>query len=156
MVHVWALKAILVLSPFWATMFLVGIVSRPAEVPPLAVALVVGLAVAIVIFAYGGALLYRRLYRWDLGEEDLRVWRGILFRKRVTIPYMRVQNVNVVRGPLLLLFGLSGVEVETAGQKGWYYGLYGTEGYLPGLVDGEAVADAIVERVRESIGREGL
>ncbi len=86
----------------------------------------------------------------------MQVWRGILFRKRITIPYMRIQNVNVARGPLLLLYNLSGVEVETAGQRGPPGGPYLTEGYLPGVEDGEGVADYIIEKVKRAKAREGL
>lgn len=157
MVHVWALKVVLVPLLLWIPVLLVALEPALSGRPnPVALAVASGLGAALLVAAYVWASLYHRLYRWDLGEEQLRVWRGILFRRRITVPYMRVQNVNVVRGPLLLLFRLSGVEVETAGQKGWTYSLYPTEGYLPGLPDGETVADLIVDRVRGAQEREGL
>lgn len=162
-VHVWAMKAFLVPLLLWLVVAIPLSAFYFATTPPedpfgiRATALIAGVAVLLLAIGYGWAFLYRSFYRWQLTESDLRVWRGILFRKRITIPYMRVQNVNVVRGPLLLLFGLSSVEVETAGQKGMYYGgFYPTEGFLPGLVDGDAVADGIVEKVKGAKAREGL
>lgn len=155
-VHVWALKAILLPVIVWAVLLSVlGLYGLLVEPSVVAVAITWGPAVAIV--AYAWAALYRRFYRWHVRDEEIQVWRGILFRRRTTIPYMRVQNVNVVRGPLLMLFGLSSIEIETAGQRGMYYGgVYRSEGYLPGLVDGEGTADVIIERVKGAKAREGL
>lgn len=158
MVHVWALKVYLIPLLLWTPVFLLFALSPIADGPRNTPALLATLAVAaaFVLAGYAWANLYRRHYRWQVGSEEVIIWSGILFRKRVTIPYARIQNVNVVRGPLLLLFGLSGVEVETAGQKGSYYGSYTSEGYLPGTAEGESLADAIIEKVRAGGGSGGL
>ncbi len=161
MVHVWALKAIA--GPILTWALLVIPIAYAASVDPslpidhrvlVAASLVV--IAGLIVAAYTWADLYLRSYRWCLGEEEVQIWRGILFRARITIPYARVQNVNVVRGPLLLLFKLSSVEVETAGQKGMYSrGVYQTEGYLPGVVGGEGTADWILARMKEAAARAG-
>ncbi|MFQ5986824.1 MAG: PH domain-containing protein [Thermoplasmata archaeon] len=161
MVHVWALKVLLIPVLFWLPLLFVFLLpfladprARPQIFPVLTLVLIPG--AAILVLSYAWALLYGRSYRWREAEEELHVWRGVLFRKRISIPYARVQNVNVVRGPLLLLFGLSGVEVETAGQKGYSSAFYRTEGYLPGVIRGEELADSILERVRGERTREAL
>ncbi len=162
MIYVWALKVILIPFLLWLFVFVFFVLipvlyTSGLQAAGLGVIFWWSLYGAIIIFlGYVWAYLFHGFYRWRLGDEEIKIWRGIVFRKRITIPYMRVQNVNVVRGPLLLLFGLSGVEVETAGQKASYSGLYTTEGYLPGLVEGEAVADNIVERVKKKKGEEGV
>ncbi len=157
MVHVWALKVILGPLFLWAFIFYLFVLTSLLGVGGLA-RLVPWIAYGLGIVAVGylWATLYRRYYRWRTVSEELQIWRGILFRKRITIPFMRVQNVNVVRGPLLLIFGLSAVEVETAGQRGHYSTFYRTEGYIPGLTDGEDLADRILKRVREIGGRGGV
>lgn len=158
MVYVWMLKVALIPILFWLPLLVLTVLAvvplGPEDAGTLFAELFIG--IAIVVLAYAWASLFRRYYRWELRDEEVRIWRGILFRKRITIPYIRIQNVNVVRGPLLLLLGLSGVEVETAGQKGIAYGFYLTEGYLPGLVDGDSLADAIIGRVRGAAGSGGL
>ncbi|MFQ5907389.1 MAG: PH domain-containing protein [Thermoplasmata archaeon] len=159
MVHVWALKVLLIPILFWIPALysvLVPLLNDPQAGFLLQyLLLLLFLGVGIVAASYGWALLYWKMYRWRQGEEELHVWRGIIFRKRIAIPYTRVQNVNVVRGPFLLLYGLSGVEVETAGQA--YSSLINrTEGYLPGIVKGEALADSILERVRRGKAEGGL
>lgn len=161
MVHIWALKVMLI--PLVITLVLLivffifgGDIFPDPGVRLLAILLPLAVAIAIILLSYTWSFLYRRFYRWQLGYDEVKIWRGIIFRKRITIPHMRIQNVNVVRGPLLLLFGLSGVEVETAGQKGSPQAIYRTEGYIPGIVDGESIADTIVEKVKSAKGREGL
>ncbi len=156
MVHIWALKVMLLPLVIWFVFFALVGLRLFLEVHLLGLTIQALAFAAIFLLGYTWAYLYWRFYRWRLGEDEVRIWKGIVFRKRMTIPYMRVQNVNVVRGPFLLLFGLSGVEVETAGQKGSYYSLQGAEGYLPGLIEGEATADGIIDGVKSAKEREGL
>ena len=161
MVHVWALKALA--GPLLSWALLVVPIAYAASMDPsvpvdrrVLVVLSLVLIAVLLVVAYTWADLYLRSYRWSLGDEEVRIWRGILFRARITIPYSRVQNVNVVRGPLLILVKLSSVEIETAGQKGMYSrGAYRCEGYLPGIVGGEGIADFIVDRMKAVTARGG-
>ncbi len=162
MVHVWAIKALSVPLLVWAVLIFPaaylaaynGTIDVDRRILVVALLLVSSL---LLVFAYVWAELYHRAYRWRLGAGDVQIWSGILFRRRTTIPYIRIQNVNVVRGPLLILLGLSSVEIETAGQRGVYHGgVYRSEGFLPGLADGEETADLIISRVTEAKARGGL
>jgi membrane protein YdbS with pleckstrin-like domain len=154
MVHVWAIKVMLIpILLYFSPWIFIRLTARYPYGPGIEA---IPIPAAIAGAAYVWSSLHWLYYRWQLGEQDLRIWRGILFRKRVTIPYMRIQNVNVVHGPLLLLFRLSAVEVETAGERGRYSPWYRTEGYIPGLVDGEPLADTIANRLQRSKGREGI
>jgi len=49
-----------------------------------------------------------------LREDDLLFRRGLLFERIVAVPYGRLQLVDVTRGPLLRLFGLTTLEFVTA------------------------------------------
>jgi putative membrane protein len=53
--------------------------------------------------------------RYRLGDADLTVRGGILFRTERHVPYARIQNVNLIRNPLHRWLGVAEVHVETAG-----------------------------------------
>jgi len=75
-------------------------------------------------------LIYR-FYWYELQEEGFYKESGILWKNYVSIPYARVQNVNICRGPLDRLFNLSRLYIFTAGTSSLNYML--AEGKLPGL-----------------------
>ncbi len=53
-------------------------------------------------------------WRYELTPEFLDIARGIIWRKRFIIPFVRVQNTDTKQGPILRAFGLSSVTVATA------------------------------------------
>lgn len=87
-------------------------------------------------------------YRYELRDDGFRKEHGILWKKYVTIPYERIQNVDVYRNPLARLLGLSDLHIQTAGMSTGF-GSYGaaSEGRLPGL------APHIAEQLRDELIR---
>jgi hypothetical protein len=59
----------------------------------------------------------RRVARWGykIGEGQLRVARGWLFRTDTVVPFVRVQHIDVGQGPVERWFGLSHLIVHTSG-----------------------------------------
>ena len=53
-------------------------------------------------------------WRYELSNDYLDIARGIVWRKRFVIPFIRVQNTDTRQGPILRAFGLSSVTVATA------------------------------------------
>jgi membrane protein YdbS with pleckstrin-like domain len=53
-------------------------------------------------------------WRYELSEDFLDIAKGIVWRKRYIIPFIRVQNTDTRQGPILRAFGLSSVTVSTA------------------------------------------
>ena len=103
-------------------------------------------AVAIVIvLLYILARLTYHFYRYEFTENTFKKEHGIIWKKYVSIPYDRVQNVDIYRGIVARLLGLSDLQIQTAG--GITAGSYGafSEGRLPGLAKEEA------ERLREEL-----
>lgn len=74
------------------------------------VAFIAALLICIVILP---PIRYVR-WRFDITPEYLDIARGILWRKRIIIPFIRVQNTDTKDGPILRAFGLSSVTVSTA------------------------------------------
>ncbi|MFT5329486.1 MAG: membrane protein YdbS with pleckstrin-like domain [Parasphingorhabdus sp.] len=91
---------------------------------------------AMLVFILPGRI-YRR-WGYDMGDEQLRVLRGFLWRTDTIVPFNRIQHIDVAQGPLQRAFGLSTLIVHTAGT-------HNSIVTLPGL----ATADA--EDMRETI-----
>ena len=72
-----------------------------------------------------------------LTPDYLDIARGIFWRKRFVIPFIRVQNTDTRQGPILRAFGLSSVTVATAAG----------EHEIPGL--GIEEADVLRDRAAE-------
>ncbi len=84
----------------------------------------------------------RRVARWGykIGEGQLRVARGWLFRTDTIVPFVRVQHIDVGQGPVERFFGLSHLVVHTSGT-------HNSTVTLPGLHSDLAAA------MRETIRR---
>ncbi|GKV67209.1 MULTISPECIES: PH domain-containing protein [Sporosarcina] len=53
-----------------------------------------------------------------LEKDDLIITRGLLEKKRVTVPLNRIQNITIAENPIRQLFGYSTVIVNSAGGMG--------------------------------------
>ncbi|MDY0914398.1 PH domain-containing protein [Rathayibacter festucae] len=71
-----------------------------------------------------------RAYGYQLREDDLLFRRGIMFQRFVSVPYGRMQLIDVNRGPLARALGLADLRFVTAAAA--------TGVSIPGLVDGDA------------------
>ena len=76
--------------------------------------------------------------------------RGVYFRSDSTIPLDRITDVRLHDDPLMRMYGLQGLKVETAGQSG----TTSSEGNLVGVVDAPAFRDAVL-RQREILQEGG-
>ena len=83
---------------------------------------------------------------YHMADDRLRVVRGLLFRADTTVPFGRVQHIDVSRGPLERYYGLATLVLHTAGT-------HNASILLPGL--GEDDALAMRETIRETIARAG-
>ena len=86
--------------------------------------------------------LYARL-RYKLTDRLLQVVRGWLFHVDTMVPLVRVQHIDVTRGPLEKMFGVATLVVHTAGT-------HNSVVTLPGLSPERAgeIRDRIREHVR--------
>ncbi|HUF33071.1 MAG TPA: PH domain-containing protein [Acidimicrobiales bacterium] len=105
--------------------------------PGLVTAVVAVVAVAVVWW------FPRRAYeRWtyELAAETLELRRGVVVARYTAIPYFRVQHIDVSRGPVERLLGLSELVVRTAAAT--------TDARIPGVAaaEAEALRDVILDR----------
>ncbi len=92
-----------------------------------------------VIFILTLAFTPRRVRAigYQLRDDDLLFRRGILFQRFVSVPYGRMQLVDINRGPLDRALGLSELKFVTAAAA--------TGVVIPGLVNADA------ERLRDDL-----
>jgi putative membrane protein len=96
-----------------------------------------------LLLAVGGLfavfLAFRVLAWWrftyTLLPNEMYIESGIVSRKRRSIPWDRVQDVEIERGPIARVLGLAKVKLETGGSGG-----------DEGLLDSIALADALALR----------
>ncbi len=111
---------------------------------------IVILLVVIWLFgSYGWAKLAYHFYRYELTNDGFRKEKGVIWKKYVTIPYDRIQNVDIYRGILARILGLSDIHIQTAGMSA---SVSEIEGRLPGLSReiAEQLRDELIRRARQS------
>lgn len=115
----------------------------------------------LFLFAYVWAKLSYTRYKYELTEDGFKKEMGVIWKKYVTIPYERIQNVDIYRGLLARILGLSDLQIQTAGMsapysRGFFGG--GAEGRLPGLSpqDAEKLRDELIKRARGKTTNQGL
>lgn len=142
--RVWRISELIVVAACWLCVclpFLIaGAVSDELWLAPLNIALNAIALVCLVFFA--GVFPRLRYVRWryEVGEHELDISRGIFWRKRFVIPFIRVQNTDTKQGPIMRAAGLAQVTVATAAG----------EHEIPGLSieEADALRDAIATQAR--------
>jgi putative membrane protein len=81
-----------------------------------------------LVFCFVWAKLTYRYYRYELTDAGFRKELGVIYKKYVTIPYDRIQNVDIYRGILARILGLSDLNIQTAGMSATV-GRYGVGDY---------------------------
>ena len=79
-------------------------------------AYVLPVALAAMLLLVGVQWLSWKRFAYGVGSRDIVIESGILSRNRRSIPFDRVQDVDIERGPLHRLFGLAKVRIETGGS----------------------------------------
>jgi membrane protein YdbS with pleckstrin-like domain len=117
---------------------------RPAGFGGILPIAVILLTIAILVIV--PRRVYRRL-RYRLTGQVLQVLRGWLFHTDTVVPLVRVQHLDVIRGPFDKMFGTASLVVHTAGTHNSIVA-------LPGLAPERAaeMRDIIREHVRTDFG----
>ena len=93
---------------------------------------------AVLVATAGFAVLEMRRLAYQLRDHDVSLRRGVVTHRTETVPFSRVQHVNLTRGPIERVLGLASLEVTSAGPNI----------SIPGLAvsDAERVKQIVVER----------
>jgi uncharacterized protein len=92
----------------WASLRVVDVPLPLAVVPSIA-----ALGSFVVLAAVVPALRWRR-WRYEIGEDEVDLQRGIVWVRRTLVPLARIQHVDTQSGPLQRRLGLATVVFYTA------------------------------------------
>ena len=101
-------------------------------------------AVTLLLFILFVAVLPNiRWARWRYAvyDDEIDIYRGIIVRKRIIVPLIRVQYTDTSQGPFLRAFGLASVNVSTAGG----------DQSIPGLLvdDANGLRDKVIDLAKQ-------
>ena len=72
-------------------------------------------AIALLMVVAVGVALYWARFEFRVGRGDIRIDSGIVSRRHRSIPFDRIQDVDITQGPIARLIGLAQVKFETGG-----------------------------------------
>jgi uncharacterized protein len=84
-------------------------------------------------------------WRWQLTDLALELRRGVVVHQQETVPYFRIQQIDVIQGPVDRLLDLAALQVTTASASGSVA--------LPGIpaADAPAVRAELLTRAAEAV-----
>lgn len=69
-----------------------------------------------VLSAYIEPFFEYKQWSYRIDEEEIFFTEGVFFKRSVTIPIVRIQNINLSEGPVNRKFNLADVKIGTAGE----------------------------------------
>lgn len=133
----------LVLFIFAVSMFFVntvekGLISNFVLIIVIIFIVCVLLAEIFVRWAY-------RNWKYEFTSDSLKIEKGVIVKKYKSIPYERIQNVDITRGIIARIIGFSTIDIQTAGYSAYNAqgGAGRSEGHIP------AVSIEGAEKIRE-------
>ncbi len=98
----------------------------------------------LIAEVYARMAYARWMYEW--AADSLRIERGIILKKYSSIPYSRIQNVEIQRGIVARVCGFSTVSIQTAGISVADIRTQ-NEGTLPGvgIQEAEQIRDTLMK-----------
>ena len=145
--NVWRISALVIVALCWLCSGLPLLIASVFDEPTCLVLggalTAIAVLCAVVFCAVLPNIRYIR-WRYEVGEHELDITRGIFWRKRFVIPFIRVQNTDTKQGPIMRAFGLAQVTVATAAG----------EHQIPGLTvqEADALRDVIATQARLARG----
>jgi membrane protein YdbS with pleckstrin-like domain len=108
------------------------------------VALVPSVALLLSSATWYPPVRYRR-WRWQLTTLALELRYGVIVRQQESVPYFRVQQIDIAQGPVDRLLGIATLQVTTASASG--------SATLPGITaeDAPAVRAELLARASEAV-----
>lgn len=94
-------------------------------------------------------------WKYKFNPNELKIEHGIIWKKYSSIPYERVQNVEIKRGLLARMLGYSTLEIETAGRSsGWGRSRnkkYMSEGHIPAvsIKAAEMISEFLLKKINK-------
>lgn len=89
---------------------------------------------------------FYRTLEYSIDMEGVRMKGGVFWKRRVTVPFNKITNVDITQGPVERLYRVGTVHVQTAGAGG-AQGAY-AEIRLAGVRDTDNIRDRVLDGMR--------
>lgn len=145
-----------VLPVFFASLAIFG-GGASSIIASVLLSIFIGIILVIVIGEIYARMAYNR-WKYEFTQTNLRLERGIIWKRYSNVPYERVQNVDIHRGILARMFGFSSVNIQTAGFSYGPRGGRGAEGHIPAvsIEHAEQIREFLMETISQNLRRQGL
>lgn len=117
------------------------------------------LLVFVIIFFVIGEIYARLSYRfwgYEFAKNELKIEKGIIWKTYKSIPYERIQNIDINRGIIARIIGFSSLNIQTAGYSAIQTnrGFQHAEGYIPAVPreEAEKIRDFLIKRIGKKQG----
>ena len=111
----------------------------------IAVFIAIILLVIVTAFVLVWVQLYYKSVVYHLNETEMTWKRGVWFRKTGIVPYNRITNIDISQGPVMRIFSISNLQIQTAGSSG---NKSQSEISIIGMEDAEPLRAFIMDFVR--------
>lgn len=144
----------LVIWAIWSAaglaLWLVLLLTVPEEEARLALAICLAVTVVVVGLILVWIPAFYKSLGYEICGDSVKMKSGVIWKRRVTVPFPKITNVDVTQGPLQRAFNLGTIHVQTAGAGGAQGAR--AEVILMGVRDLEEVKERIMERVKSYTG----
>ena len=87
-----------------------------------------------------------RALEYTVDEDGVKMSGGVVWKKHVTVPYSKITNVDITRGPLQRYYKIGTIHVQTAGAAGKQGEK--AELKLTGIKELEKIRGVIIENIK--------
>jgi putative membrane protein len=100
-------------------------------------------AIVLVLLAFVGEIFIQWAYKnwkYEFTKDSLKIEKGVIIKRYKSIPYARIQNIDITRGIVARIWGFSTVDIQTAGYSAYssQSGMGVSEGHIPAVSTKEA------------------
>ncbi|MDV0445679.1 hypothetical protein MmiAt1_12730 [Methanimicrococcus sp. At1] len=137
-----------VVSTILASVFTFGAIIFPFLLTGMVYIALGGLVFIILllaVFVLVWVQLYYKSIVYHLNDTEMTWKRGVWFKKTGIVPYNRITNIDISQGPVMRIFKISNLQIQTAGNSG---GKAGSEISIIGMEDAEPLRAFIMDFVR--------
>ncbi len=87
-----------------------------------------------------------QVLEYSIEEDSIKMKEGVFWKKNVTIPYLKITNVDITQGPVQRALGIGVIHVQTAGAGGQQG--QKAELKINGIKNLDELRDMILEKIK--------
>ena len=110
---VWGIVLILTSIPLF-----IMIIFVPENVAKIVFGILLSVFWLVMLFIALWVPAYFRTLEYFIDYEAVKMNRGVFWKRRVTVPYHKITNVDVSQGPLERMYNVGKIHIQTAGAGG--------------------------------------